>query len=176
MRGLNFNHMKAKNYKEVTKGYFKFFMGLLCSVALAIFMVFCFVHTASVEVKQMAVKTIDYDKINGIQLELVSRIDTLHHFMSLLNSSEKINDVKLQNLISTKKMNLMNDLERLPAKDTRLYRLLTSQINTFLNVKDSIHILSTQEDLVKADLLRCIEDNKKTSRKLTLGDIVIGNP
>lgn len=168
--------MKAKNYKEVTLGYLRFFLGLLCTVTLAIFMAFCFVHTASVEVRQMALKTVEYDRINAVQQELVARVDTLNSYMVLLNSSEKINDVKLQNLISTKKMNLMNDLNRLPAKDTRLYRLLTSQINTFLNVKDSIHILSIQEDLVKVDLLRCIEDNKVASRKLTLGDIVIENP
>ncbi|MBN2742504.1 MAG: hypothetical protein JXR39_01280 [Marinilabiliaceae bacterium] len=165
--------MRAKNIKDIIRGYFLFFSGLISSVGLAILVVCCFVHTTSVEVRHMARKTVEYDQMNLIQQVMVTRMDTLCHLMSLLNTSEKINEVKLQNLISTKKMNLMNDLIKLPERDIRLFQLVTSQINTFLNVKDSIRIMSTQEDLVKIDLMRCIEDNKKASRKLTLGDIVI---
>lgn len=55
------------------------------------------------------------------------------------------------------------------AKDCRLYRQLLGNINIFLGVKDSIRLLNIQEEMVKKDLMQCIQDNWKTRRNMNVG-------
>ena len=52
-----------------------------------------------------------------------------------------------------------------------VYRILTllGNINIFLGVKDSIRLLNIQEEMVKKDLMQCIQDNWKTRRSLSVG-------
>lgn len=104
---------------------------------------------------------------------MIGRIDTLYNYMQMLNSSEKINDVLLQKTISNKKMTLLNALNQIPEDDSYLFRKLTKQVNTFLNVNDSIRLLAIEERLAKEELTRCIEDNKQLVRKLSIGGIQI---
>ena len=55
------------------------------------------------------------------------------------------------------------------ARDCRLYSRLLGNINIFLGVKDSIRLLNIQEEMVKKDLMQCIQDNWKTRRSLRVG-------
>lgn len=55
------------------------------------------------------------------------------------------------------------------ARGCRLYSRLLGNINIFLGVKDSIRLLNIQEEMVKKDLMQCIQDNWKTRRSLSVG-------
>lgn len=165
--------MKANNQNSITIAYFKFSIGLLALVAIAIIALVCFIDTARSELAKIEVKTDEYDKIHTTQLSIVNSVDSLCHYISLLNTSDKINDVALQNLISNRKMSLLNTISTIPEKDGVLYSRLANQINSFLGAKDSIRILTVQQQLVKTDLLRCVDDNKKATRKLSIGSISI---
>ena len=81
----------------------------------------------------------------------------------------QINDMLLQSVVSTRKMNLLKYVQGMDAKDCRLYRQLLGNINIFLGVKDSIRLLNIQEEMVKKDLMQCIQDNWKTRRNLNVG-------
>ncbi len=165
--------MKAKNYLQIRKAYLYFSVSLLCTSALAVLLIFMYIGTAKAELALIDSKTYEYDRINAYQADMVDQMDDIYKYMNLLNSSEKINDVLLQNLISTKKMTFFNTLQNIPEKDALIYRKLASQINIFLNVKDSIRVLTQEEMMLKEELIRCIEDNKQLVRKLSIGGILI---
>ena len=75
----------------------------------------------------------------------------------------------LQSVVSTRKMNLLKYVQGMDTKDCRLYRQLLENLNIFLGVKDSIRLLNIQEEMVKKDLMQCIQDNWKTRRNLNVG-------
>lgn len=117
-------------------------------------------------------KTEEYDKIYSRQLILTESVDSIYQYLSLLNTSPKINDLLLQNVISNRKMNLLDNLNTMDAKDCRIYHRLISDLNVMLQVKDSIRIMKTQEQLVREDLLRCVDENKQVSRKISAGGLI----
>ena len=96
-------------------------------------------------------------------------MDSVYQYMKLMNTSPQINDMLLQSVVSTRKMNLLKYVQGMDAKDCRLYRQLLGNINIFLGVKDSIRLLNIQEEMVKKDLMQCIQDNWKTRRNMNVG-------
>lgn len=163
--------MKAQNNREIYKAYWLFSLYLVACVFVAVVVYYSFLRTSTIEVGRIVDKTEEYDKIYVQQIELASRIDSLYRYMSWFNTN--LNDALLQNSVSKRKQEILASMESMNSKDVRLYQKLVSEVNTFLSVKDSIRQLKIQEDLVKSDLLKCVEDNKQTSRKLTIGGITI---
>lgn len=163
--------MKATNNKAVRMGYFRFSGYLATTVALTLGIVFFFMKTSSIEVKNILDKTKEYDEIYTKQLALAESIDSLFQYTSLLNTSPKINDLLLQSIISNKKMAMQDRLNTMDAKDCLLFRKITTDLNRFLSIKDSIRIITVQEELTRSDLLRCVDENKQVSRKLSAGGL-----
>lgn len=128
--------------------------------------------TSSIEVKKILEKTEEYDRIYTRQLSLIQSVDSIYEYMSLLNTSPKINDLLLQNVISKKKISLQDNLGSMDERDCMIYRKLVNDLNIFLRIKDSIRIVSIQESLVREDLLRCVDENKQISRKLSAGGLI----
>lgn len=163
--------MRAQNNREIYKGYWQFSLYLAICVFVAVVIYYCFTKTSIVEVNKIVDKTEEYDKIYVQQVELASRIDSLYRYTMLFNTN--LNDALLQNTVSKRKQEILASMEDMNSKDVKLYRKLMNEVNTFLSIKDSIRILKIEEDMVKSDLLKCVEDNKQTSRKLTIGGITI---
>lgn len=166
--------MKAKNRKEVTAAWLKFSLFLIGTVIMAVVIFYCYIHTSVVELRRIEHKTLEYDRIYSLQLETTAKVDSLVYLVHLLNSNERINDVLLQNMISSKKMGLLSHLEKMPEKDVRLYKMVALQFNSFLNAKDSIRLLSIEEQMIKEDLIRCINNNKAVARQLSIGSATSG--
>lgn len=165
--------MKAKNYKEVKKGYWQFTIAFSISVILGIFLVYCFIHTSQNEFEKIEKKTSEYDLIYTQQLSIADRVDSLYAYLSWMRSDNKLNQSMLQCIVSNRKMQLLEKLQSMEAKDVLIYTQLLSQVNNFLQVKGDIYQTNIDEGLVKNDLLRCVEDNKKAARKLILGNITV---
>lgn len=163
--------MKAQNNREIYKAYLRFSLYLAACVSIGVLIYFCYVKTSIIEVERIVDKTEEYDKIYVRQIELASRIDSLYQYVSLFNTN--LNDAHLQHSVSRRKQEILSSMDDMNSRDIRLYRRLMSQINTFLGVKDSIRLFRIEEDMVKNDLFKCVEENKQTSRKLTIGGIVI---
>lgn len=164
--------MKALNNQSVRRAYFQFSGYLVLTVALAVSSLYFFMKTSSVEVKRILDKTEEYDKIYTRQLLLTESVDSVYQYLSLLNTSPKINDLLLQNVISNRKMNLLENLNAMDTKDCKIYHRLINDLNIFLQVKDSIRIVKMQEELTREDLLRCVDENKQVSRKLSAGGLI----
>lgn len=147
--------------------------GLLISTALSMALLTGFIHTNGSEYKLMESKTQEYDKIYARQIALVDKVDSLYNYLVLMGSNDRLNQVVLQKVISTCKMELIEELQIMDSKDVLLYKKLASQINVFLDTKEAIRKAVIEESLVRKDLMRCIQDNKQATRKLTLGNISV---
>lgn len=163
--------MKAKNSKKIIHGYLKFAGGLLISTALSIVLLTGFIHTNGSEYKLMESKAQEYDKIYARQIALVDKVDSLYNYLLLMGSSEQLNQVMLQKVVSTRKMELIEKLQRMDVGDVLIYNSLASRMNVFLDTKEAIRKAAIEESLVRNDLMRCIQDNKQAARKLTRGNI-----
>jgi len=163
--------MSIKNNKEVIQAVRKFSYYLVGLVALAVCIFSGFMKTASVEVDRILDKTQEYDYIQMKQIALTESMDTLFFYAGLLNSDQKINSSLMFNVISEKKNSFLSHTNDLADKDCRIYKKLASQFNVFLGVKDSIYITSKEEELLRADLVRCISDNRVAARRLAIGGL-----
>jgi hypothetical protein len=127
--------------------------------------------TSSAEVSIILKKANEYDQIRAYQLDLTEKMDTLNYYSSLLNPDSKINYKLMQNTLSDRKIQFSKALSSLPDKDCLLYKRLAGQMNTFFDTKDSIIASVSELDMVRADLLRCISDNRKIKRTISTGGL-----
>ena len=132
--------MKPINNRAVKKAYLRFSGYLMLCVGIAVFAFYSFMKTSSTEVKFIADKTAEYDRVYTDELNLVAAFDSIYQYMNLMNSSPRINDVLLQDMISSKKMKLQRHVSKFDAKDYALHQRLLNAINVFLAVKDSIRM------------------------------------
>lgn len=165
--------MKAKNSEKIIRGYLEFAGGLLISTALSMALLTGFIRTNESEYKLMESKTKEYDKVYARQIALVDKVDSLYNYLLLMGSNDRLNQVMLQKVVSTRKMELIEELQKMDARDVLIYNNLASQINVFLDAKEAIRKTGIEESLVRSDLMRCIQDNKQAARKLTLGNISV---
>jgi hypothetical protein len=163
--------MKARNSKDVYKAMLTFCYYLVASITLGVCIFSCFMKTSSVEVYKILAKTQEYDFIQTQQVNMTESVDTLYFYSSLLNSDPKINNSLMYNVISGRKLQLANTVGSMAEKDCRLYKKLAGQMNTFLSIKDSIRLAMTEEEMVRADLIRCISDNRKVTRQMAVGGL-----
>lgn len=160
--------MRAINHTAVVKGYVNFSLCMALVVVVFLFMSYCFISTMKFEASKVEMRSVVFDRTFASQVNVVDRVDSLYNYMLLINSSYRINDIMVQNVVSTRKMQLLNDLEGMDEKDVLLYKRLVTNVNRFLTVKDSIRILKKQEETLREDLKRCITSEHQAARKLSL--------
>ena len=162
---------KVKNYEAVKKAIIEFSIYLMVSVVTAICIIFFFVKTSSVEVFRILDKAKEYDRIQTTQLNLTEKMDTLYYYASLLQPDSKINIKLMQNTLSSRKMQFSSALSNMSEKDCRLYKKLVPQMNLFFDTKDSIVVAKSELSSVREDLMRCVSDNRKVTRKMSTGGL-----
>lgn len=158
--------MKARNSNEVARGYVLFAVSMLFAILVGLGCVWSFFMTADREVARMELRSREYDATFSRQIALTERVDSLYNNIALLNSGRQFNEIVLKNRISTQKMDLMRTLDDINQGDALLYGKMAENINTVLQVKDSISLVSGQVQQVKGDLQRCIQDNRTAARRM----------
>lgn len=164
--------MKPINNRAVKKAYLKFSGYLMICVGIAVFTFYSFMKTSSVEVKAIINKTAEYDRIYTDELNLVVAFDSIYQYMNLMNSSPRINDILLQDMVSSRKMQFQRHMGKFDAQDYILHQRLLNAVNDFLAVKDSIRLAEKEENVVREDLMRSVKEYKDVSRKLKVGGLV----
>lgn len=164
--------MKPINNRAVKKAYLKFSGYLMICVGIAVFTFYSFMKTSSVEVKAIVNKTAEYDRIYTDELNLVVAFDSIYQYMNLMNSSPRINDILLQDMVCSRKMQLQRHMGKFDAQDYILHQRLLNAVNDFLAVKDSIRLAEKEENVVREDLMRSVKEYKDVSRKLKVGGLV----
>lgn len=155
--------MKAQNHKEIVASYLKFAVFLVVTVFISVLSMFFFFRTADAEYRNIALKTREYDAIRSVQLEAVTKVDSLIDQLSLMGRNKNLNEGLLLDVVSRKKLTLQRFLENTDDENVRLHLMMVSQLSDFLRVKDSVRSVSTQLRMVKEDLIRCIESNKNAT-------------
>jgi len=163
--------MKSKNSEDIRKGMLRFSYYLVTIIILAISIFFGFMKTSSVEVSKILAKTKEYDKTQTQQVRLTETMDSIYHYIRLLNVDSKINNTLMHNYLSNMKLRVTHESANMDSKDVRFYNRLGAQMGTFLEIKDSIRIAKRDEELVRMDLARCISDNRQITRRMTIGGI-----
>ncbi|MDR2915110.1 MAG: type VI secretion system transmembrane protein TssQ [Tannerella sp.] len=163
--------MRARNSEDVYKAMLIFCYYLAASIVLGVCIFSCFMKTSSVEVYKILSKTQEYDFIQTQQINMTESVDTLYFYSSLLNTDPQINNSLMYNVISGRKLHLINTVGSMAEKDCNLYKRLTGQMNTFLSIKDSIRLAMTEEEMVRADLMKCISDNRNVTRQMAVGGL-----
>lgn len=158
--------MKAKNSKDVRRGYLLFAVGMCCSILLGFWCVWSFLLTTDREVARMEVRSREYDVNFAAQIALTEKVDSLYSNIALLNSGQRMNEPVLHNRISTQKMNLLGSIDAMDENDALLYGKMSGRIDVILQTRDSIRLVGSQVEQVKDDLRRCIEDNRKATRRM----------
>ncbi|NDV78479.1 type VI secretion system TssO [Dysgonomonas sp. 511] len=160
--------MRAKNHKEVTRGYLKFSGYLIACVVTGVLVYTCYIWTSNVEVNRIIEKTDEYDKIYVKQIDLTNRIDSLYQYTTLFNT--KYHDVHLHHLVSRHKQEILSVMDGMNSRDIRLYQKLMNEINVFLSVKDSISVIKGDEDFAKEELKTCRNKNTEVAQQIKSGN------
>lgn len=128
--------MRAKNSKDIYRGYWKFAGYLAACVAVGVFVYWSYLQTTKTEVDKIVNKTMEYDRIYVRQIDFATRIDSLYDYTTKFNTN--LNDALLLSSVSKRKQEILTSLDGMSSRDVRLYQKLMTQMNTFLSVKDSI--------------------------------------
>ncbi len=154
--------MQALNKAQVVKKTIQFWIIFLILVIYTHIALYFFIWSAE---KQNAVfneALNSYKHTLNKQILLNNKIDSLYMQMCYLGTDKIDNQLFLEKYIADNK----NDINKLIGKDSAanfsVYARVTKNLNTMLFLKDSIIKVSSQEAFMKNDLLKCIEDNKKT--------------
>lgn len=164
--------MKPINNKAVKRAYFKFSAYLVICVTLCVLSFYSFMKTSSVELKTIVTKTTEYDRTYTDEQNIVVAFDSIYQYMNLMNTSPRINDMLLQDIVSKRKMQLQRQIGNSDGRDYVLHKRLLNAMNVFLAVKDSIRIAEKEENMVREDLIRSVKEYKDVSRKLKVGGFV----
>jgi len=159
--------MRSQNHQEVGRAYRQFSSYLVIGVAIAVLSFIFYRHTALIEVDRIVTKMDEYDKIYVRQTEIIHQIDSLYFYTTLLNTN--LNDAALMNVANHRKQELLSAIGKMNSGDVRLCKMLMMKYNGFLSVKDSIRILKLEEELVKSNLMKCMEENRAITRMLRMG-------
>lgn len=162
--------MKAKNSKDVMRGYTLFTIAILCAIVLGFFCIWSFFYTANREVAAMELRSRGYDDTYMKQIMLAEKVDSLYNYILLLNSEQRYNELVLKNRISAQKMNLQKMLNEMDKSDAALYNKLYDQINVVLQTKDSVRLMNGHVEQIKAELQACIKENKIATRNMIINN------
>jgi hypothetical protein len=159
--------MKPKNNDAIIRAYLKFALYLSLTVCLAVMIFWTFLMTSSAEIEKIQKQAAIYDKEYTQTIDLVNGADSIYTYLTLLNKPT-LDNTMLSNVISTKKVILQKRMELMNRKDYILFSKLNSNINYFLNVKDSIRSQHQKEEMVRNELKHCLDDNRQAVRKASI--------
>lgn len=158
--------MKAKNNQEIKRAYQLFGLSLCLAILTGVGSIWFFLLASNREVGMIECRSEVYNRVFEQQVTLAVMVDSIYNNMVLLNSNRQLNEAVLQGRISSGKMQLQGSLMTMETGDMLLYNRLLECMAPILETKDSIRILTRQQEMVKAELGRCIEENRSATRKI----------
>ena len=161
--------MKALNYKEVVRSYFRFSGYMIYLVATTLLCIGFFLKTLSIEISAIKARTGDSERIFNEQMVISDDFSAIFQTYRSLETAMTTNPEFFMNSIAAKKLEIGNRIQTLPSKDVLIHQYILSKMDNFLRTRDSIAMMKRTEDIVRADLIRCNEENKNVTRRLSVG-------
>jgi hypothetical protein len=162
--------VKAKNNRELTAAIVRFSGYLLLSAGLAVGMYASLVKTSSVEMRELTEKSSRYDRLRMQQVLLAESVDSLYHYVMLLNSGDVyINQSAMFNLASIRSIRFNESLETMEDEDCPVYKKLAARLDPLLQLKDSIRHATADLEALRDEYMRCMNRNRDINRRLFVG-------
>ncbi len=161
--------MKALNRNDIIKTCCKFAQYMIFLVAASLSCVYLFLETSRVEIKKIREISEESERIYNDQITISEKFTEIFNTYRALDITPNANPDFFMNSIASKKMEVDDMIGKLPNKDVLLHRLILSQMDVFLRTRDSISGLRRIEEVAKNDVIRCNEENRKVTRRLSVG-------
>ena len=158
--------MNAQNNKAVIKAIVHFTAFLLCSVGLAVCMFASFMKTSVVEMRLIFDKSAAYDQLHMKQVILTESIDSIYYYSNLVQPNSYINHSLMLNTLSTRSILFDKELESIGGDDCLIYKQLSTNMDDFFKLKDSIRTSELQLELLRDEYRRCMNNIKDMNRRL----------
>ena len=159
--------MKAKNNSSVRAAVAKFSYMLVFSTLLVVCAFVAFIKTTNVEVNKIASKTSEYDQLYIRQIRMAEKIDSIYVYSRLLNNDRQVNDILVYNILGSHRAQFAADAKEMSLNEGVIYQKFSAQMGTFLNIKDSVRIATSNEVLAREELNRCISDNQRLTQQIS---------
>ncbi|MFN8406958.1 MAG: type VI secretion system TssO [Sphingobacteriaceae bacterium] len=164
--------MRPLNASEINRrvGVFAINFTILFVGSLAC--VYTYFNVAESEGGLLVQKANKYDQL-VVKYQLLSdQVESIYTHMQLLNTEKVMNGLELQRLISNEKEKL-NKTMLSGVGDTAVnfiaYKNLSKKINNLLSIKDSIRLVSIDEEALRTDLISCIAEDQQLRKKQKAG-------
>lgn len=154
--------MQALNKKEINKKAIHFWIIFLTLVIYTHILVYFFIWSSQKQNTVFVSDLNNYKQILNRQIILSNKIDSLYLQTSYLGEEAVSNQFFLEQLVANQKNAINKFIAKDSAQHFAAYACLTRHLNDILIMKDSIIKVSDQEAFVKNDLIKCIEENKKS--------------
>lgn len=161
--------MKALNHKNVVRSYARFAKYMVFLVGGTLFCIYFFLKTSEREIAEIRMRTGDSERIYNEQIAISDAFTDIFNTYRTLDISQGANPDYFMNSIASKKLTLGNLIERLSEKDALLHRHLFDKMDVLLRTRDSISTMKRIEDITKNDLIRCNDENRNVTRRLSVG-------
>ena len=161
--------MKPLNSREINKAFIVFMVYFAVLLGVCLLCVYTYFSTAESEGIILMKQVNKYDQVFAKHQQLADQTSSIYNHMQLLNSDRINNSLELQRLISNEKDKLNKMMQQAgsdQAANFTVYDNLSKKLNTLLGIKDSIRLVGIDEDLLRSDLMACINDNKQFKKKL----------
>jgi len=158
--------MNAENNKAVVRAILIFTAYLLCAVGLAVCLFASFMKTSVVEMRLIFDKSAAYDQLQMKQVILTESIDSIYYYSNLVQPNSYINHSLMLNTLSTRSILLNKTIENMNGDDCLIYKRLSSNMDNFFMLKDSIRTSELQLDILREEYRRCMNNVNDMNRRL----------
>lgn len=164
MRPLNASEINKKTWLFAGHFAILFIASLSC--------VYTYFGIAEAEGVLLVKKANQYDHLTVKYQLLSDQVESIYTHMQLLNTDRVMNSLELERLISNEKEKL-NKAMLTGLGDTAVtflaYKNLSKKINNLLSIKDSIRLVSIEEEALRMDLVSCIAEDQQLRNKQKAG-------
>lgn len=149
--------MKLLNKADIIAAYWRFVGYFLVLLAGLLLILYLFLKTSSVQVRQLSAHGVRYADVVFTQRQLGQQVDTIYRHLTLLNTGLIRSDRVLEQRIVHENAELYADLEKSHFKlgPHAVFYRISQGINEILMVKDSVRNAEGTSRSIRQELSDC---------------------
>lgn len=158
--------MSPLNKSEIKQKSLSFWLLFLVLLVFTIIPAYFFVWTSSQQQKNYIAKEQEYRELYNKQIILKDKIDSLYTQLTYVNAEKVGNYMFLEDVISQNKLEIQRIIGNDSVGKFATYKHIVDNLNPALFLKDSIVRITGNENMLRNDLLTCINKNKKIRQSI----------
>jgi hypothetical protein len=166
--------MKPVNSSDLRNAYVRFILYFVALVAFSILVLYFFFVTSNREVTMLNERVKQSDNLIAVRSDINNNFDIILQRMQQLsqytkmNAEEMNNQTLLLNDIQESNLKIQDKLHQNPVglKSFELYKILSDNISTAANVKDSLYTTRFQIESLRSQLESCNRTNRSAVNRI----------